>query len=172
MSDGGRHLRAGSGGSPLPMRKINLIAVHCTATLVGKPFNVAAIRAMHKAQGWSDIGYHKLIGIGGEVWDGRPEAIAGAHIKGRNHDSLAVSYVGGIGLDGKAADTRTEAQIDALGYQLRKWRTQHPDAIIRGHRDMSPDRDGDGIVEPHEWLKQCPCFDVVSWCRSIGIDPK
>ena len=172
MSGDGRHLTADAGSNSLPMRTITLLAVHCTATVAGKPFNVAAIRAMHKAQGWSDIGYHKLIGIGGEIWDGRPEAIAGAHIKGHNANSLAVSYVGGIWLEGNAADTRAGAQLDALVHVLRQWRAQHPAAMIRGHRDMSPDRDGDGVIEPHEWLKQCPCFDVVSWCRSVGIDPK
>ena len=31
---------------------------------------------------------------------------------------------------------------------------------VLGHRDTSPDLDGDGIVEPEEWTKMCPCFDV------------
>ena len=154
------------------MRKITLIAVHCTATVAGKPFNVAAIRAMHKAQGWSDIGYHRLIGLNGEDWAGRPEAIAGAHIYGHNANSLAVCYVGGIGLDGKAADTRTDRQKLTLAQCLRIWRDRFPDARIRGHRDMSPDLNRDGKITSNEWIKMCPCFDVVEWCRSIGIDPK
>jgi N-acetylmuramoyl-L-alanine amidase len=29
-----------------------------------------------------------------------------------------------------------------------------------GHRDLSLDLDGDGTVEPEEWTKACPCFDV------------
>ena len=33
---------------------------------------------------------------------------------------------------------------------------------VLGHRDTSPDLDGDGIVEPEEWTKMCPCFDVRS----------
>ena len=157
---------------PAAMRKITLLAVHCTATLAGKPFNVAAIKAMHLAKGWSDIGYHRLIGIGGEDWAGRPEEIIGAHIQGLNANSLAVCYVGGIGRDGRAADTRTEAQKEALATRLRAWRARFPDAIIRGHRDMSPDRNRDGKITPDEWLKMCPCFDVREWCKSIGIDPK
>jgi N-acetylmuramoyl-L-alanine amidase len=32
---------------------------------------------------------------------------------------------------------------------------------VVGHRDLSPDLDKDGLVEPHEWMKQCPCFDAV-----------
>jgi N-acetylmuramoyl-L-alanine amidase len=31
---------------------------------------------------------------------------------------------------------------------------------ITGHRDLSPDIDKDGVVEPNEWVKQCPCFNA------------
>ena len=31
---------------------------------------------------------------------------------------------------------------------------------VVGHRDLSPDLNGNGEVEPMEWTKQCPCFDV------------
>ncbi len=154
------------------MRTINLIVVHCTATLEWRPFDVAAIRAMHKDRGWSDIGYHKLLGIYGEIWDGRPEGLIGAHVQGHNANSIGVCYVGGIGFDGKPKDTRTEAQRDALDRVVRYYRSRFPDAAIRGHRDLSPDLNHDGIIEPREWLKSCPCFDVVAWCRSIWIDPK
>jgi hypothetical protein len=34
--------------------------------------------------------------------------------------------------------------------------------VSKGHRDWSPDLDHDGKVEPHEWLKMCPCFDVAT----------
>lgn len=156
----------------IPMRTITLLAVHCTATLAGKPFNLAAIRNMHIAQGWRAIGYHKLIGLDGEIWDGRPEASPGAHIKGHNQTSLAVCYVGGIGPNGRPADTRTEAQRTALAVVLKEWRQRFPTAIIRGHRELSPDRNRDGRITRDEWLKDCPCFDVEAWCRSVGIDPK
>ena len=74
---GGRQAGGRARAKPLTMRTINLIAVHCTATLAGRPFDVAAIRAMHKARGFTDIGYHKLIGIAGEIWDGRPIEVEG-----------------------------------------------------------------------------------------------
>ncbi len=154
------------------MRKITLLAVHCTATLAGRPFNVDAIRAMHLARGWSDIGYHKLIGIAGETWDGRPESLPGAHAKGFNAASLAVCYVGGIGANGRPTDTRTDAQTAALAAVLKEWRQRFPDAKIRGHRDLSPDLNRDGRITSNEWLKDCPCFDVRDWCHTVGIDPK
>jgi N-acetylmuramoyl-L-alanine amidase len=31
---------------------------------------------------------------------------------------------------------------------------------IVGHRDLSPDTNGNGVVELHEWVKMCPCFDA------------
>lgn len=172
MSAGGRPPVSRGGANSLRMRIINLIVIHCTATLEGRPFDVAAIRAMHKAKGWSDIGYHKLIGIYGEIWDGRPEGQIGAHVQGHNANSLGVCYVGGIGTDGRATDTRTTPQIDALYHVLTHLQARYPNACIRGHRDMSPDLNHDGKIGPNEWLKACPCFDAVEWCKSVGIDPK
>ena len=28
------------------------------------------------------------------------------------------------------------------------------------HRDLSPDLNGNGEIEPEEWVKSCPCFEV------------
>ena len=147
------------------MRKINLLAVHCTATLEGRPFTRADIDAMHRRQGWSEIGYHYLIELDGKVAEGRNVERIGSHIKGHNANSIGICY-------GKAKDTRTDAQKASLEKLLRELRGSYPIAIIRGHRDLSPDKNGNGVVEPHEWLKMCPCFDVAAWCRSIGIDPR
>ncbi|MBP0439454.1 peptidoglycan-binding domain-containing protein [Tianweitania sediminis] len=38
-----------------------------------------------------------------------------------------------------------------------------------GHRDLSPDRNGNGIIEPFEHLKACPVFDVIPWAESKGF---
>lgn len=40
---------------------------------------------------------------------------------------------------------------------------------IVGHRDLSCDADGDGIVERHEWVKQCPCFDAAAEYGSFAL---
>ena len=34
-----------------------------------------------------------------------------------------------------------------------------------GHRDTSPDLNGDGVIEPYEYVKACPCFDVREFLR-------
>jgi N-acetylmuramoyl-L-alanine amidase len=178
MPGGGRPLFGRVSGKPTRMRKINLIAVHCSATREGRAFSAESIKAMHttpKARGgngWSRVGYHTIIELDGTVVRLLDESRPGIHIRGHNARSLAVCYIGGLAVDGSPKDTRTPAQIRAMTTVLKDWRAAHPEAPMRGHRDMSPDLDGDGVVEKHEWLKACPCFDVVTWCRSVGIDPK
>src|SRR5665648_425448 len=62
------------------------IVIHHTASPTevrrsGKlvPVNAAMIRAWHKTKGWSDIGYHFVIGPDGRCEQGRPIYRPGAH---------------------------------------------------------------------------------------------
>ncbi len=50
--------------------------------------------------------------------------------------------------DGTPADTRTREQKHALVALLRSLKTDYPDAVILGHRDLPGVR------------KACPCFDA------------
>ena len=36
----------------------------------------------------------------------------------------------------------------------------YPNCRICGHRDLSPDLNGNGEIEPEEWIKACPCFNA------------
>lgn len=136
-----------TGGVVPSKRVIKEIIVHCTATPEGKDYTVDTIRSWHKAQGWSDIGYHYVIYRDGSVHNGRNIDIAGAHCTGHNSYSIGIVYVGGYATDGKTAkDTRTEAQKKALVELLRKLRRIYPTAKIYGHRDFAN--------------KDCPCFDA------------
>jgi len=38
----------------------------------------------------------------------------------------------------------------------------YPGSRLCGHRDLSPDLDCNGEIEPEEWIKACPCFDAAS----------
>lgn len=177
MSVGRQQAAVSSLPIPTTMRTINLIVIHCSATVEGRPFTAADIKAMHtrpkpRGNGWSDIGYHHVIELDGKVVAGRREETAGAHVAGHNAASTGVCYIGGIGANGRPKDTRTPAQVRALEVIVRQLRARYPQARIRGHRDMSPDRNGDGKITSNEWLKDCPCFDVAAWCRAVGIDPK
>ena len=136
-------------------RNINRIIVHCTATPDGRRETVESIRAMHKAQGWSDIGYHYLIGLNGERWNGRSVNLVGAHCAGYNATSIGVCYVGGCDKRMKEKDTRTEKQKEALLSLLKDLRKLYPKAKIVGHRDL--DKKG----------KACPSFDATKEYKDI-----
>ena len=57
--------------------------------------------------------------------------------------------------------TRTPEQRSALRLLVAQLLRRFKDEVrVCGHRDLSPDLNGDGTVEPREWVKQCPCFEV------------
>jgi N-acetyl-anhydromuramyl-L-alanine amidase AmpD len=143
--------------SNLPIKRL---VVHCAATK--GDVSAATIRQWHKRQGWRDIGYHYVIRTDGTVEKGRAENVVGSHVAGWNTGSIAIVYAGGVDANGKPADTRTPAQKVAMAKLVKDIATRHKLTAkqIMGHRDLSPDKDKDGVVEPHEWLKACPSFDV------------
>lgn len=148
-------------------RNITLIVVHCSATRVTTDYSPDMLERDHRARGFSSAGYHFYIRKSGQRVALRPLTLAGAHVTGFNRDSVGVCYEGGCDAAGNAADTRTAAQKNELGALLRELVVMYPDAEICGHRDLSPDKDGDGVVEPHEWVKMCPCFDAKKEYKSI-----
>lgn len=150
------------------MRAINLIVVHCSATPTNRDIGAAEIRSMHKRQGWADIGYHHVIRRDGRIEAGRAEAIVGAHVAGHNAKSIGVCLVGGVKPDMTAETNFTPAQYAALEQLLRKLKARFPNARICGHRDLSPDGNGDGRVERGEWVKECPTFDVAAWWNPLA----
>lgn len=134
------------------MRKITEIIVHCTDTIEGVNWTVEDIRKWHtakppKGNGWSDIGYHYVIYLDGTIHKGCEESAIGAHCLNHNANSIGVCYVGGKERGtGKAKDTRTPKQKEALISLLMKLVCKYPDAKIYGHRDFSN--------------RKCPCFDA------------
>ena len=86
----------------------------------------------------------------GQIEPGRPEWLVGAHCQNHNAHSIGVCYEGGLDIRGKPADTRTEAQRQALRRLLKELKERYPRALIVGHHDLNP-------------LKACPCFDAVEY---------
>lgn len=152
---------------------IKQIVLHCTATREGQDIDAATIKKWHTnpkskgGQGWNDIGYHFVIALDGKVERGRDESVPGSHVRGFNTGSIGVVYVGGLDAQGKGKDTRTDAQKEAMRRLVAALLIAYPQAKVMGHRDLSPDKDGDGVVERHEWLKECPCFDAAAWWESV-----
>lgn len=154
-------------------RAIELIVVHCSATRPSLEWGAADIEYLHRrVNGWSAIGYHYVIRRNGILEDGRQIDKPGAHVAGHNARSIGICLIGGVDDKGEAQANYTPIQYQALAATLRMLRMRYRDARICGHRDLSPDRNGNGIIEANEWLKQCPCFDVTEWCKESGIDPR
>ena len=151
------------------MRQINGIVIHCSATPEGKVITAADIDRMHRQRGFRCIGYHRFIRLDGTVERGRPDEQIGAHVEGHNSDTIGICYAGGLDKNGKAKDTRTQAQLAALRAEVIRYRKMFNIKWIKGHRDLSPDKNGDGKITPNEYLKQCPCFDVEEWLIEEGL---
>ncbi len=137
-------------------RTITELIIHCSATPEGRDYTVEDIRADHKKQGWSDIGYHYVIYRDGTVHEGRDVNLIGAHCSkgGHNQHSIGICYIGGVeNKPGvlyyklKAKDTRTEAQKAAMLSLLLELKKLYPHALIWGHHDFDSGKD-------------CPSFDA------------
>ncbi len=140
------------------MRTIKYIVIHCTGASQNQ--TTKAIKDFWKnKKGWKSVGYHKLISADGTVEElAKKEAITNG-VAGKNRHSYHICYKGGQG--GK--DTRTEAQKVALLNEVKKAKALFPKAEVVGHRDLSPDLNADGIIQPNEWTKDCPSFEVKQW---------
>lgn len=151
------------------MRKIEYIVVHCTGTY---PYATIEGMKMHwKSLGWKNPGYHVVIREDGSVVRLADNEEITNGVKGYNVKSLHVAYIGGIKRNGRPGCTLTEDQEKSLATVLSQWAKKYPDAKIVGHRDLSPDADGDGRIEECEWVKQCPCFNVPDLLYKYNIKP-
>jgi len=128
------------------MRRIDKIILHCTATPEGRAVSVNEIRQWHLDRGWSDIGYHYIIDIKGNLQEGRPLTRAGAHVRGHNKGSIGIAYVGGVDSDLKPKDTRTDCQKGRLKAFIMDLMDEYPNATLHGHNEFSS--------------KACPSFEV------------
>ena len=149
--------------------EIDSIVIHCSATRAGQDVRAADIDKWHKERGFKMIGYNYVIDLDGTVEIGRPLTIDGAHCntagtsgKSYNKHSIGICYVGGLDKNGNAADTRTDAQKISMHELVMRLVEKYPIVEVIGHRDASPDTNGDGVISKNEWIKMCPCFDVRS----------
>lgn len=155
-----------------PVRDIDAIIVHCTAgPQTQSARQVAEYHTRPKAaggMGWSVPGYHYIVEPDGNVVQLLPEHTPSNGVKGHNSHIINVSYIGGIDSRGRGIDNRTPAQKSALLSLLRTLRRRYPAAHIMGHRDIaSVDTNHNGIIDPWERVKECPCFNAIDEYRGI-----
>ena len=178
---------------PLPpsvTRSIDLVVIHCSATQSGKWLGVRkspakrippneVIDAWHAARGFARsaearsrwhgelaaIGYHHVIDLDGTVYPGRHRSEIGAHVSGHNAGSIGICLVGGA----EPIAAYSALQWLALTALVKGYVDEGVRAVV-GHRDLSPDLNRNGQVEPQEWLKTCPGFSVREWAlHGMGV---
>ena len=142
------------------MRAIDLIVIHCSATREDRAFTEQALEASHRLQGFDGTGYHFYVRRDGRVLTTRPVSRVGAHVRGYNAHSIGICYEGGLDRYGNPKDTRTEWQRHSLRVLVRALLQDYPGSWVVGHRELSPDLNGNGEIEPEEWIKACPCFNA------------
>lgn len=169
-------------GFSLSPRFIDEIIVHCSATKEGIDYSIDKIDQSHKARKFSSyvdsnsntqyIGYHYIILRDGTIIPCRPESKIGCHASGHNTRSIGICYIGGLDArdtDGTMIkDTRTPQQKASFIKLIKDIKSRYKTIKrVIGHRDTSPDLNGNGIIEPYEFIKGCPCFDAIKEYKDL-----
>lgn len=147
------------------MAELKYLMIHCTDTPEGRSISSDDIRKWHlEERGWKRVGYSDMIHLDGTLENLHPfdqnnyvdgyEITNGA--RGFNGCTRHVVYVGGR-RGGKAYDTRTNEQWEALETYVRYMILRHPQIQVLGHNDV-------------DVKKACPSFNVEYWLSSICID--
>jgi hypothetical protein len=119
-------------------RSIKQLVIHHSA---GSRGSVAEFRRLHRARGYSDIGYHAVIQPDGRTEAGRSEAIDGAGVWGNNSQKLHVCLIGQFAVKEPGyTGPPTLAQLAALGRWLdsrgKTYGPSHPRPVV-GHREIT-----------------------------------
>lgn len=142
------------------MRPIKLIVIHCSATREDREFTEYDLDICHRRRGIQRDGIPFLYPQNGDIKSTRPLERIGAHTRGFNKESIGICYEGGLDCKGHPKDTRTEWQKHSMRVLILTLLKDYPGCRICGHRDLSPDLNGNGEIEPEEWIKACPCFNA------------
>lgn len=147
-------------------KDIKDIFIHCSAGYG----SIESIQKFWKSLGWNSPGYHLIVDLDAKVHQLQPFTKFSNGVKGFNKNAINISYIGGVEKTNvtKALDSRTPQQKEALLNAIKtaiKWVESNGGSKsqlrIRGHRDVSPDKNGNGIIESWERIKECPSFDAI-----------
>lgn len=131
----------------------------------------ATQRFHQNGRGWIDMAYHYLIDGGGRIWEGRPMAVVGAHVKEKNDGNVGISMMGDFS---KGKKKPTVAQIASLT-RLTRWLSATyaiPADRIKGHRDQEiTECPGDALYIQLDELRRATAAssDLYASTRRAGI---
>jgi N-acetylmuramoyl-L-alanine amidase len=136
------------------MRRIDLIVLHCSAASGDQP--TQNVLDYWRSLGHSSNGYHWMVDEKGVAVRLQGDHLVSNGVRGHNAHAIHICYKGGW----NKKDTRTDIQKLWLEMKVQEYLNKYPNAKVIGHRDLSPDKNGNGVIEAFEWLKVCPCFDA------------
>ena len=146
-------------------KDVRYIVIHCTAGFG----NLKSIESFWKSKGWGTGGYHRIVKQDGKTHKLYDFGTVVNGVKGHNHECIHISYIGGVNPKNykEAKDTRTDEQKDGLTANIidaMVWIENNGGDFskvqILGHRDFSPDKNGNGKIESWERTKECPSFEA------------
>jgi len=89
-------------------------------------------------RGWNDIGYHFLVDRAGNIYQGRPETVIGAHVGGANTGNIGVCLLGCYHPPESSCNQEITAESRQAIVTLFSWVSdtygQNP-TLLLGHRD-------------------------------------
>ena len=148
-------------------RRIDYLFVHCTAGN-NKVTPQQLLNFFYREKKWSRPGYHYVVAWDGTITQLWPEEKLSNGVKNMNAHSINIAWIGGVTKEHpEGIDNRTEAQKASLRHLLQQLRKKYPKAKIMGHRDTSPDLNGNGVIDTWERIKSCPCFDAMVEYKDI-----
>ncbi len=124
-----------------PGRRIDEVVVHHTWSPTAAQYRglatVRGVRNYHmQVRGWSDNGYHVMIGPDGRIFLCRPLQRSGAHVAGRNAHTVGVSFIANFDSEDPQAYGGMQAGRDVVAALLERFDLATTD--IRFHREFAP----------------------------------
>lgn len=135
---------------------------------------------------WKGKGYHIIIDLDGITYYLKNDRLKNGYttnpkdvnfnittngVRGYNSSTIHICYIGGVEKNNvnKALDSRTDAQkhsiekaiLLAVTWLRDNGKDVTKDLGLVGHRDFSPDKDGNGVISKWERIKECPSYDVI-----------
>lgn len=167
-------------------KKIKYIVIHCSAGWGDyKSMENYWFTPKNKGGlGWKTGGYNRGVLFDGTILKPYSFETITNGVGGFNEDCIHIFYQGGIDkTTKKTKDTRSEEQkagIITCIVEVFEWlHSEGVDTseagnqiIILGHRDFSEDKNRNGIIDPNERIKDCPCFDALEEYKWITYTNK
>ncbi len=121
-------------------REINEVVVHHTwSPAAGDYRGIATVRGVRRyhmqVRGWSDNGYHVMIGPDGAIFLCRPIERSGAHVSGRNAHTVGVSFIANFDRDEPGQYHGMQTGLEVIAALLERFKLSPVN--IRFHREFA-----------------------------------